>query len=1322
MKHLLTTLLACALCTAAAQHENDIWFMGTGSAGMRYDPALKIFKPYSVHKPLGAEGCAVATDPASGELLFYTDGRKVYTSEHQIMQGGDDLGGCSSSAQAAAIVPVPNGCGKYYVFSNSVGTVPPHCTNDKVLYSIVDMNKNEGLGAVVQGPTPMRDVLEGMIAIPKPNSSDFWLVGSDNNPGSTFYAFDITAAGISPSPMFFNIGPTERRYTLTYSGVAKKIAVCYPGEGMVWVFDFDALSGTLSNAQQIESDFTRAYGCEWSPDGSKLYCSNWKDTVSTIQVRQYDLNKNWLMTVVGKSSNSYGGGLKLGPDNKIYFISDRDSPYLSCITDPDQAGLACGFQPNYVSVGADIKCLNLPATLTPPWSPPGCYRPAWRAFVSSTDQYKEPDEVLCEVIQNGMAHIPKALSAHPTNYYWTQFSATLPRPAQFSGTLKMECRVRNSQTTNGIAAFDVGMWMSDGTQSGRVYFMGIPTAAIYAGIGFGEQKKDTLPELVTDFEEWQILSLEIRPGLLLASLNGQLRYTFHYKGTLCKLSAFGVSFKGSGELDWIKLYDSGTQIYQEDFDSPVEFACLQADPANDPVINRYAAVQMLCGNRLTVSDGSAFQPGDNVLLIQMQGAEGEVSETADCGRLITYGKAGNYEMNVVDRVDGNRIYLKNKLLRDYDIAGKVQLVFVPDIGDGILGCVSCPAWDGSTGGVLAFIGGDVTLTGDLDVSGKGFPGGVFYNEIMVDNELNISAYNFPSSLPKHWAAYKGQGIATWLDAAARGKGCRANSGGGGNSHNCGGGGGSNGGNGGLGGVWIPNTYTGGGGIGGRALAYNNSENRIFMGGGGGAGHSNNGKGSRGGNGGGIIIASVRNIQIEGGAIRANGEDAPTYEQWRQALVGNGDGGGGGGGGGTVLLEVSGSASPNLLLETKGGTGSSVGRIHGHGGGGGGGVVWVNVWPGGNAALTGGDAGIGIDGTRNGATAGTNGLLLTGLDLPRSQVLYENLTLTDLISTPDCYGTARLELTASGGKSPWQYTGDGGGTWGDTPIFEPLAAGKYPVAVRDACGETAEALVEVVTVPPLQIGLPTVRERRCDSLGIVFTEPSGGKGLLLLQLSPDTVWQTSHWFGGLEGGATYTLIVRDALGCTATVEVPVADLSETVQVTVRPDITVVHGAVLPMFGSASNTYAATYRFAWSPAYGLTNASSPVTLATPEITTTYTLRVTDQYGCTGEADAVIMVKEPLIYFPNAFCPECGGDNGYFTAMSADGVLKMRYLRVFDRWGNQVFEAKNFQPGDWKAAWRGDFQGKTLPPGVYVWQAEAEVLDGSAALYRGDVMLMR
>lgn len=1302
--------------TLYAQYENDVWFFGGGSAGMSYSHTLKKFLPYSGHQPLGGEGCAVATDPTTGDMMFYTDGNTVYTRDHTIMQGGNDLGGHPSSAQAVAIVPVPGDCGRYYVFSNSKGGTS---AIGEVYFSIVDMTANSGDGAVINSKNLLRsDILEGMIAISKPNSNDFWLVGSDNQPGSTFYVFEITASSGISGPQLFDVGSGAYRYCLSYSEKAGKIAASYPSGSSVYVFDFNAISGTISNEKLIDDNFPAAYSSEWSPDGTKLYYSTWNDGAS---LRQYDFDNAQspitdILMAPQILDSLDGGGLKMGPDGKIYFIHARGSTFLSCILYPDSPGLACGYQTDYINLGNEVKGLNLPATLTPVWAPDNCQRPAWRARVTSINAYEEAPELLRDVVQNGIAYIPKSLSGK--DYYWTQFNARLPRAVQVSGAISIECRLRNSKSRGGIDAYDVGIWLHDGNKSGEVFYMGNPAAVSYTQIRFGEIVQTNIPNLVTDFEDWRTLKLEIIPNLLKTYVDGQFQYELPYEGAFCRLSQFGVSFKGSGDLDWVKLYDgSGNLIYSEDFLSPCEFACFDAEPAQDEYINRYAAVEAVCGNRFTVSHPENFNPGDQVLLIQMQGAVASKSDIPeDAGKVLDYGNAGNYELNVVEKIDGENIYLKNKRLREYDVAGKVQLVYVPDLGDGVLGCVSCPPWDGSIGGVLAFTGNKITLEGDVDVSGKGFPGGVFFNE-QTDIRDIVGLY-YPADVTPNYAAFKGSGISETSDDIIRGCAPQANAGGGGDAHNRGGGAGANAGSGGNGGEYTGNLATNAGeGMGGHPLRYDNLFNRVFMGGGGGAGHTNNGRGSRGGNGGGIIIALTQNLQYRGGSFRANGEHPPEHPTWPANI----DGGGGGGGGGAILLDVSETIDPKIVFEAKGGSGTSVEYRHGHGGGGGGGILWVNKWQGGQALLTGGSPGIGADGNNNGAEPGVNGFVLTGLKIPHSKEPYEFLKINGIEIQPDCAGTATVTILAAGAEQPLRYYDPSGASWQPTGIFPKWPGGFALFRIVDGCDEVADSNYFVQVYPPLGATV-TQEPQRCDTLGQIIVKPSLGK-------PPYRYWQNDvPWANGamrgLIGGINYDILVRDALGCEILLPVWLNDLSETVDVNVNPpDTTIVKGQSVALSGTATTSYTSSYQYSWIPTYWLTGDSSTNAVASPDISTTYTLRVSDYWGCTGEATVAISVVSPKVYIPNVFNPEGSVvENRYFTVMSAEGVAQIKRLAVFDRWGALVFEQRDIQPGDFSVAWDGVFRGQLMSPGIYIYITEVEYLDGSQDVITGDVLLVR
>lgn len=418
------------------------------------------------------------------------------------------------------------------------------------------------------------------------------------------------------------------------------------------------------------------------------------------------------------------------------------------------------------------------------------------------------------------------------------------------------------------------------------------------------------------------------------------------------------------------------------------------------IINDYTPVLALdvCKNKITVEDGAAFNAGDTVLMIQMKGAETDVTNTTTFGTITNYHNAGNYEFNIVKTKTGNIIELKNKLTRQYDIpAGKVQLIRVPYYTSvTVSNTLTCLPWDGNKGGVLVLNARDtITLNANLDVDAKGFTGGTGFNSNTSFLYCFDNDYNYPSTSEMD-AGLKGESIVTLDNSIVRGKGAPASGGGGGLGHNSGGGGGSNAGAGGYGGYQLDNCGSypyDNRGVGGHALSYNSTTNKIFLGGGGGAGNADNGGTyiPTGGNGGGIIIVNSGYLKSNGNLIQANGASGAICSDCHEGMPG-------GGGGGAVLLNVA-NLLDNTSTEQKGGSGADMGAaidLGGRvapGGGGGGGMLFFNgpVVPATLSAIhTGGLNGVIIlDGNNPyGATAGVDGLNLVNLVLPVDTSLFK----------------------------------------------------------------------------------------------------------------------------------------------------------------------------------------------------------------------------------------------------------------------------------------------------------------------------------------------
>lgn len=405
------------------------------------------------------------------------------------------------------------------------------------------------------------------------------------------------------------------------------------------------------------------------------------------------------------------------------------------------------------------------------------------------------------------------------------------------------------------------------------------------------------------------------------------------------------------------------------------------------IVNTYAAVTSYdsCNNNcLNVSSATGFSVGDFILVIQMKGMKINETNTSLFGTFVNYDSTGFYEKAVISSISGNQICLVNDLFYKYKISGKVQIVKIAryPTGANIIGNITAPAWNGSTGGIVAIeVLGTLTMNADIDVSGYGFKGGRTWAAISNSCNAFTSVTDYATdSLSWEYKSFKGEGVADYVLNKWSSRGPQANGGGGGNDHNSGGGGGANLTVGGIGGRNNePGAFNCKGyqpGLGGKGLAMLYKD-RIFFGGGGGTGHQNNAVTYSGGNGGGIVYIRANNLIGNNHWIKANGDSS---------RMGGQDGGSGGGAGGAIKLEIYTITGP-LNVAANGGRGASTNnaaanRCFGPGGGGSGGVVYLNSSsvPSGLLIQTlGGAPGVvfnssnSCNGSSNSATAGNSGV-------------------------------------------------------------------------------------------------------------------------------------------------------------------------------------------------------------------------------------------------------------------------------------------------------------------------------------------------------------
>lgn len=132
-----------------------------------------------------------------------------------------------------------------------------------------------------------------------------------------------------------------------------------------------------------------------------------------------------------------------------------------------------------------------------------------------------------------------------------------------------------------------------------------------------------------------------------------------------------------------------------------------------------------------------------------------------------------------------------------------------------------------------------------------------------------------------------------------------------------------------------------------------------------------------------------------------------------------------------------------------------------------------------------------------------------------------------------------------------------------------------------------------------------------------------------------------------------------------------------------------------------------------------------------TGTMTMLFANQFGC----DSLIVLQTILapaeecrtvvreIFAPNVFSPNGDGVNDRFYLTGDPGsVEKIAFLRVFDRWGELIYELNNGQINHTDSGWDGTLKGKLLQPGVYIWYARIDFVDGVYEIHYGDVTIVR
>jgi gliding motility-associated-like protein len=290
----------------------------------------------------------------------------------------------------------------------------------------------------------------------------------------------------------------------------------------------------------------------------------------------------------------------------------------------------------------------------------------------------------------------------------------------------------------------------------------------------------------------------------------------------------------------------------------------------------------------------------------------------------------------------------------------------------------------------------------------------------------------------------------------------------------------------------------------------------------------------------------------------------------------------------------------------------------------------------------------------------------------------------------------------------------------TPTANPANNTTYWVTGTDAFGCSNRDSVQVTVKQPFPFVRPILDTALCNGKSIQLH--AGGADVY--QWSPRTYLNDSTLANPTitpdrDTTITYMLVAKDGAGCRNDTAYTTVKVWPIPQINAGPDWTLSAGDTVT-FRSTSSADITSWR--WVPSLGLDCASCPTPLLHAQQTQLYRVLVRNIGGCSAFDDLTVTVTcgGGNVFLPNTFSPNGDGMNDVFYPRGT-GISGIRSFRVFNRWGEVVFERTNIKANSPIDGWDGMLRGKKAPSDVYVYTCEVICINNEVVPIKGDITLI-
>jgi len=322
----------------------------------------------------------------------------------------------------------------------------------------------------------------------------------------------------------------------------------------------------------------------------------------------------------------------------------------------------------------------------------------------------------------------------------------------------------------------------------------------------------------------------------------------------------------------------------------------------------------------------------------------------------------------------------------------------------------------------------------------------------------------------------------------------------------------------------------------------------------------------------------------------------------------------------------------------------------------------------------------------------------------------------------CEGTSyRLTATSNASNINWTPTASLANSTTLTPTASPVTTTTYYVTASfGTCSRKDSVTLNVWPAPTAEAG---------ENIDICYgiTAQLNGSGGVEYQWTQDATFISSANISNpiVKPSTTsvYYLHVKDVHGCRSLQQDAVTvKVTPSVKIFAGNDTIVAMNQPLQLRAIETNNSGVT-QWEWSSTTFLNNpliATPVATFPSPVINApyeyVYTVKGTTPAGCQGIDYIKIKVYQgPDIYVPSGFTPNGDGKNDQLIPTPV-GIKDLKFFRVFNRWGQMIFETKNPSRG-----WDGTIKGVDQT-GVFVWIAEGIDYTGKTVSRKGTTTLVR